>query len=71
MCRWGTVSEIFPEGVEELEEDGRPTCSAAEVLDRQEPLVNPTLAHHALAMLARLSRYGMISCRRGFLNLSS
>jgi hypothetical protein len=48
-----------------------PSCSAAEALDRQEPFVNPTLANHALALLARLFRYGTISCHGGFVSLSS
>ena len=43
----------------------------SEALDRQEPFVNPTLANHALALLARLFRYGTISYQGGFLSLSS
>jgi len=50
--------------------DGLPSCSAAEALDRQEPFVNPTLANHALALLARLFRYGTVSYHGAFLNLS-
>lgn len=70
--RLRTVSELFPEVIEgELDEDNQPSCSAVEALERQEPFVNPTLANHALALLARLFRYGAISCHGGFLSLSS
>ena len=70
--RLRTVSELFPEVIEdELDDDGLPSCSAVEALDRQEPFVNPTLANHALALLARLFRYGAISNHGGFLSLSS
>jgi hypothetical protein len=57
-----TVPELFPEVIQgELHGDGLPSASAAEALDRQEPFVNPTLANHALALLARLFRYGTVS----------
>ncbi len=70
--RLRTVSELFPEVVQgELDGDGLPSCSAAEALDRQEPFVNPTLSNHALALLARLFRYGTISYHGAFVNLSS
>ena len=70
--RLRTVSELFPEVIEdELDDDGLPSCSAAEALDRQEPFVNPTLANHALALLARLFRYGTISYHGAFVSLSS
>ncbi|HSY66433.1 MAG TPA: PRTRC system ThiF family protein [Terriglobales bacterium] len=70
--RLRTVSELFPEVIQgELDGDGLPSCSAAEALDRQEPFVNPTLAHHALALLARLFRYGTISYHGAFVGLSS
>jgi PRTRC genetic system ThiF family protein len=70
--RLRTVSELFPEVIQgELDGDGLPSCSAAEALDRQEAFVNPTLANHALALLARLFRYGTISCHGGFVSLSS
>lgn len=70
--RLRTVCELFPEVIEkELDGDDLPSCSAVEALDRQEPFVNPTLANHALALLARLFRYGTISYHAGFLNLSS
>lgn len=69
--RLRTVSELFPEAIEgNLDRDGQPSCSAAEALERQEPFVNPTLANHALALLARLFRYGTISYHGGFLSLS-
>jgi PRTRC genetic system ThiF family protein len=69
--RLRTVSELFPEVIQgELDGDGLPSCSAAGALDRQEPFVNPTLAGHALAMLARLFRCGTISSHGGFVGLS-
>ena len=70
--RLRTVSELFPEVIQgELDGDGLPSCSAAEALDRQGPFVNPTLANHALALLARLFRYGTLSYHGGFVGLSS
>ena len=70
--RLRTISELFPEVIQgELDRNNEPSCSAAEALERQEPFVNPTLANHALSMLARLFRYGTISYHGGFLSLSS
>jgi PRTRC genetic system ThiF family protein len=70
--RLRTVSELFPEVIEgELDEDGLPSCSAVEALDRQEPFVNPVLANHALALLARMFRYGTISYHGAFIGLGS
>ena len=64
--------ELFPEIVDpSLDDDGQPSCSAAAALERQEPFINPTLAQHALAMLARLFRYGEISYHGGFINLAT
>ena len=48
-----------------------PSCSAVDALERQSPFVNATLAQHALALLARLFRYGEISYHGGFINLAS
>jgi PRTRC genetic system ThiF family protein len=70
--RLRTVSDLFPEVIQsDLDSDRLPSCSAAEALDRQEPFVNPTLANHALALLARLFRYGAISYHGAFVGLSS
>jgi len=70
--RLQTISELFPEVIQgELDRNNEPSCSAAEALERQEPFVDPTLANHALSMLARLFRYGTISYHGGFLSLSS
>ena len=41
-----------------------------DALERQEPFVNPTLANHALAMLARLFRYGSVSYQGAFVNIA-
>lgn len=70
--RLRTVSELFPEVIEaDLDRDDLPSCSGAEALDRQGPFVNPTLANHALALLARMFRYGTISYHGAFVSISS
>ena len=70
--RLRTVAEWFPEIVDaSLDNDGLPSCSAAEALARQEPFVNQALAQHALALLGRLFRYGMTSYYGGFINLAT
>ena len=70
--RLRTVAEWFPEIVDaRLDNDGLPSCSAAEAIERQEPFVNQTLAQHALGLLARLFRYGMTSYYGGFVNVAS
>jgi PRTRC genetic system ThiF family protein len=64
--------ELFPEIVDpSLDDDGEPSCSAVAALDRQEPFINSTLAQHALALLARLFRYGEITYHGGFINLAT
>jgi len=69
--RLRTVAELFPEVIQaDSDGDGLPSCSAAEALERLEPFVNPTLANHALALLARLFRYGRLSYHGAFVNLS-
>jgi hypothetical protein len=58
-ARLRTVSELYPEIADaSVGEDPLPGCSAVEALERQEPSVNQTLAASALAMVARLFRYG-------------
>lgn len=70
--RLRTISELFPEVIRaDLDGDDLPSCSAAEALERQEPFVNPTLANHALALLARMFRYGTISYHGAFVSTSS
>jgi PRTRC genetic system ThiF family protein len=69
--RLRTAWELFPEIVDPSLDDGQPSCSAAEALERQEPFINSTLAQQALALLARLFRYGEISYRGGFVNLAT
>jgi PRTRC genetic system ThiF family protein len=69
--RLRTAAELFPELIDPaLDEDGMPSCSALEALERQEPFVNSTLANHALALLARLFRYGAIQEHGAFLNVA-
>lgn len=69
--RLPTAPELFPELINaQLDKKDRlPSCSALEALERQEPFVNQTLGYHALAMLARLFRYGRLSYHGGFVNL--
>jgi PRTRC genetic system ThiF family protein len=70
--RLRTAAELFPEIVDPtLDNDGEPSCSAAAALERQSIFVNSTLAQHALALLARLFRYGEISYHGGFINLAT
>ncbi len=70
--RLRTVGELFPEIVDPtLDNDDEPSCSAAAALERQEPFINSTLAQHALALLARLFRYGTLCYHGGFINLST
>jgi PRTRC genetic system ThiF family protein len=70
--RLRAISELFPEAIQgEPDGDALPSCSAAEALERQGPFVNPTLANHALALLARLFRYGTISYQGAFVSISS
>jgi PRTRC genetic system ThiF family protein len=71
--RLPTVGELFPEIIDPKldKKDKLPACSAVEALDRQEPFVNQTLAYQALAMLARLFRYGRLSHHGGFINLAT
>ena len=67
--RLRTVSELYPEIVDTAAgEDPLPSCSAIEALDRQEPFINQTLASSALAMLARLFRYGKLNHHGAFFN---
>jgi len=70
--RLRTVAELYPEIVDpDLDNDGEPSCSAVEALERQEPFVNSTVAQHALALLARLFRFGEITYHGAFINLAS
>lgn len=68
--RLRTTAELFPEIVDpSLDDDGIPSCSAVEALERQEPFVNQVLAYHALALLAQLFRYGRIEHHGAFVNV--
>ena len=70
--RLRSAAELYPEICDQtLDSDGEPSCSAIEALERQEPFINSTLAQHALALLARLFRYGEISYHAGFVNLAT
>lgn len=68
--RLRTAADLFPEIVEaSLDDDGAPSCSALEALERQEPFVNQVLAYHALALLTRLFRYGRIEHHGAFVSV--
>lgn len=71
--RLPTVAELYPETIDVAgdKRDTRPSCSAVEALTRQEPFVNRALAGQALAMLARLFRYGELAYHGGFVNLAT
>ena len=70
--RLRTVAELFPELIDaSLDDDRQPSCSAIEALERQEPFVNPTLANHALALLAKLFRHGSIEHHGAFVNVAA
>src|SRR5258708_7328105 len=66
-----TAPELFPElsNAKLDKKDRLPPCSTLEALEQQEPCVNQTLAYQALAMLARLFRYGRLSYHGGLVNL--
>jgi PRTRC genetic system ThiF family protein len=69
--RLRTAAELFPEIVNPaLDDDNEPSCTAIEALERQECFVNSVLAQHALALLARLFRYGQISHHGGFVDIA-
>lgn len=68
--RLRTIPELFPEIVNpSLDDDGVPSCSGLEALERQEPFVNQVLAYHALALLTQLFRYGRIDHHGAFVNV--
>jgi PRTRC genetic system ThiF family protein len=70
--RLRTVTELYPEIADAAGgEDPPPSCSAVEALERQEPFINQALAASALAMLARLFRYGKLRHHGGFLNAAT
>jgi PRTRC genetic system ThiF family protein len=70
--RLRTVAELYPEVVDPtLDDDSEPSCSAIEALERQECYVNSVLAQHALALLARLFRYGQISHHGAFVDIAA
>ena len=70
--RLRTVAELFEEIVRpELDDDNEPSCSAIEAIERQHPFLNGALAQHALALLARLFRYGQISHHGGFIDIAT
>ncbi|MCZ2155142.1 MAG: PRTRC system ThiF family protein [Bryobacterales bacterium] len=68
--RLRTIAELFPDMVDASLDDESPSCSSIEALTRQEPFVNTTLANHALALLARLFRYGSLNNHGAFVNVA-
>jgi PRTRC genetic system ThiF family protein len=70
--RLRTVVELYPEIASPwIGEDSLPSCSAIKALERQEPYTNQVLATSALAMLARLLRYGKIGHHGAFYNAAT
>ncbi len=70
--RLRTVTELFPSIMDTSKGEGPlPSCSAAEALERQEPLINNVLATSALAMTTRLLRYGTLNHHGAFYNAES
>ncbi len=70
--RLRTVTELLPAIMTpDATEDTQPSCSAAEALDRQAPLLNNVLATSALSMLTRLIRHSELSYHGGFYNAVS
>jgi PRTRC genetic system ThiF family protein len=71
--RLPTAAELFPELVDTRldKKETLPSCSAIEALERQEPFVNQTLAYQALALLARLFRFGRLNYHGSFVNLGN
>lgn len=70
--RLRTVGELYPEVSDPaLDDDNEPSCSALEALQRQESFTNAVLAQHALALLARLFRYGKISSHGAFIDVAA
>ncbi len=70
--RLRTAAELYEELVNpDLDDDHELSCSAIEALERQHPFVNAVLAQHALALLARLFRYGQISYHGAFVDVAS
>lgn len=69
--RLPTVVELFPDTVDASKDDDTPACSAVEALSRQGPFVNQTIASHAMALLARLFRFGRISHHGEMINLAT
>jgi len=68
--RLRTASELFPEIIDpSQDDDGMPSCSALEALERQEPFVNQVLAYHALALLTQLFRYDRLDHHGAFVNV--
>lgn len=70
--RLRTVTDLYPEIASPwVGEESLPSCSALEALERQEPYTNQVLATSALAMLARLFRYGKIGHHGAFYNAAT
>ncbi len=71
--RLPNVADLFPEIIDPRldAKDKLPSCSALEALESQSPFVNQTLAYQALAMLARLFRYGKLTYHGAFANLAT
>jgi len=69
--RLRTVVELYSEVADPSLDDDEPSCSAVEALERQECFVNTVMAQQALALLARLFRYGEVSHHGAFVDIAA
>ncbi len=68
--RLPTAPELLPEIVDATkDDDGAPSCSLAEALERQELFVNQAVVTQALAILWTLFRFGRLTWHGAFVNL--
>lgn len=68
----GFVTEEFGELLRQSEQqDGTPSCSLAEALEKQDLFINSALAQMGCSLLWNLFRYGMTENRGFFLNLKN
>jgi PRTRC genetic system ThiF family protein len=65
------VTKEFKEQLEQQDDTNEPSCSLAEALEKQDLLINSTLANIAASLLWKLFREGMTDTRGFFLNLAN
>lgn len=69
-CLLPTVADLFPEIIDDsiTESDDIPSCSLAHALEKQDLMVNQTVATHAVELLWQLLRHGELSHHGVFFN---